>query len=89
MVTEVINITQCSECRHVDHTGAFTKGGAKPCCSHPVTVARRGNNCFHRVIPYRCIFEGNVSYCVPKCIPNWCPLKEAVVNKAKLMGGME
>jgi hypothetical protein len=28
-------INGCKDCRHRDHSGAFTPGGAKPTCAHP------------------------------------------------------
>lgn len=27
-------ITKCRQCRHIDHSGAFTKGGARTICGH-------------------------------------------------------
>jgi hypothetical protein len=33
-----IIITDCNDCRHRDHSGAFTKGGTKPICGHPLAV---------------------------------------------------
>jgi len=69
-----IEIKNCSECTHCEHTGGFTKGGAKPCCNHKDTVRKRGDNCFNRVIPYR-LSEGFRTVREPKKIPVWCPLK--------------
>lgn len=34
-LTLSITIKNCSECRHVGHSGNFTPGGAKPICDHP------------------------------------------------------
>ncbi len=83
----IIDIKNCGDCPHSDHTGAFTKGGAKPCCNHPKTVESKGDDCFKRVIPYsneypdnRNIFNKNSfkaidkPFRVPKRIPDWCPL---------------
>lgn len=28
-------IENCHECRHIDHSGSFTPGGAKRICGHP------------------------------------------------------
>jgi len=71
-----ITINKCSECKYGSHTGAFTKGGAKPCCDHDITVKEKGYDCFKRIIPYRS--EDNeilhrIQH-VAKGIPNWCPL---------------
>lgn len=63
MIREVINIETCRDCRHRDHTGGFTPGGAKPCCGHPDTCQRLGYDCFKRVID------------PPNIIPEWCPLR--------------
>lgn len=79
MKTITINIKKCTECPHFSHTGAFTHGGAKPCCDHPSTVKLKGDDCFKRVIPHRNVFRDNsepweTPIKVPKRIPNWCPL---------------
>jgi len=71
-----IKVKSCSVCPHYSHTGAFTKGGAKPCCDHPETVMLKGNDCFDRVIPYGTDYEGIRSARVPKKIPSWCPLPD-------------
>ena len=31
-------IGNCHECRHIDHSGAFTPGGAKMICGHPDAI---------------------------------------------------
>jgi hypothetical protein len=59
----LVKIKTCKDCRHLSHTGAFTVGGAKPCCDHDQTCEKRGMNCFKRTIP-------NLNK-----IPSWCPLK--------------
>jgi len=59
----LVTIKKCSDCNHLSHTGAFTQGGAKPCCNHDKTCEERGYDCFKRVIP-------NLG-----SIPVWCPLK--------------
>ena len=75
MKTIITKINNCSECLFIDHTGAFTKGGAKPCCGHEKTVKEMGCDCFKRVIPYKreYVLESR-TICIPKEIPNWCPL---------------
>lgn len=73
-------IKTCYDCEFVDHTGAFTKGGAKPCCRHPETIANRGDNCFKRVIPYDTSesYRGRMEEHTVKKIPSWCPYKKGV-----------
>jgi hypothetical protein len=86
----VIKIKTCNDCRHRDHTGGFTPGGAKPCCDHPFAVENmdKGNGPFDRVIPYRNespdnrnVFHKHTFKAVykpirtPKGIPKWCPIK--------------
>lgn len=76
-MSKIIEIKACSQCMHVAHTGAFTKGGPKPCCNHPKTVEDKGNNCFKRVIPYKNVYpEGLGVYHEPRAIPEWCPLDD-------------
>jgi len=78
-----IKINSCIECQHSSHTGAFTKGGSKPCCNHPDTCRAKGDSCFDRVIPYRTEFRTMAAGIScreyethePKGIPAWCPLK--------------
>jgi len=65
---ETIRIETCRDCRHVSHTGGFTKGGAKPCCDHDETVTLRGNDCFKRIIKDI------------KKIPGWCPFRPKIVK---------
>ena len=70
-----IEINSCSDCSHSDHTGAFTKGGAKPCCSHSQMGVEFGE---HKIIPY--VSEphpsvGGIKIHSPAKIPKWCPLK--------------
>jgi len=59
----VTNIRTCHDCPHKDHTGSFTKGGAKDCCNHRKTVESKGYDCFNRIIKD------------PNKIPGWCPLE--------------
>lgn len=63
MGQKCIVIKNCSDCPHFSHTGAFTRGGAKPCCDHPETVKLKGYDCFKRVIKHNA-----------RRIPVWCPL---------------
>jgi hypothetical protein len=73
-----VEIKSCLECKHCDHTGAFTKDGAKPCCNHNKTVEKFGYNCFKRVIPYHTSFDETFHREIrtPKTIPVWCPLRQ-------------
>lgn len=75
-------IKNCEECRHIDHSGGFTPGGAKPVCDHPkaVDMAGTGKDKYHwkhRVIPYKRVMLDELrSVRRPKnSIPEWCPLK--------------
>ena len=72
-----IQINTCNDCKHSDHTGAFTKGGAKPCCDHRITINEKGSNCFKRIIPYKSVYWDlyHKEFHEPKKIPDWCPLK--------------
>lgn len=74
----IIEIKNCSECQYVSHTGAFTRGGSKPCCDHPETVKLKGDDCFKRVIPYKTVHIEYLSRPSrqPKSIPEWCPLRK-------------
>ena len=72
-----VTINSCKDCRHKEHSGAFTSGGAKPVCGHSVAVNQRGDGWSNRVIPYRTNFDkiSDKPYRIAKSIPNWCPLK--------------
>jgi len=67
---KIIQVQDCSSCPHLSHTGAFTRGGAKPLCNHPTTVKERLGK------------EGGLSKMqIPKFPrqPKWCPLVESVL----------
>lgn len=74
-ITITVVINNCGECRHVGHSGAFTKGGAKAVCHHDdaVETATRnksgiiGDDKYHW--KYRVIKDRENK------IPGWCPLK--------------
>ncbi len=72
-----IQIKECNECKHSDHTGTFTKGGAKPCCNHPLIVKEKGYSYFKRIIPYKNKYDNfyKKEFHIAKKIPDWCPLK--------------
>lgn len=59
-------IENCGECRHADHSGAFTPGGARPICGHPDVIEARGFDWAERIRP------------AGQAIPDWCPLPESV-----------
>lgn len=67
-MTITVNIRSCEDCRHKDHSGAFTPGGARPICGHHDACSKRyleydKYGWQQRVLPS----DG--------AIPNWCPLK--------------
>lgn len=70
-VKTAVTLRSCNECRHRDHSGAFTPGGAKPVCGHSraphhfprVTGGKGFWDWKHRVIPD------------PSRIPSCCPLR--------------
>jgi len=70
----IITIKNCTDCPYYGHTGAFTKGGAKPCCDNNETVKLKGFDCFDRIIPYKVIECLGRTTRIPKKIPKWCPL---------------
>jgi len=71
MAAKIIEISSCGECPHLDHTGAFTPGGAKPICGHEQAVAERlgkeGGLSGLRLMKRRGVVR----------IPQWCPLDDA------------
>ena len=75
-LTKVLVIRDCSDCPHHDHSGAFTKGGAKQICGHRHTVQDRGADWFKRKIS---------NY--PE-VPFWCPLM-SVAELVKMHGPKE
>lgn len=83
-----VQINSCHNCRHNGHSGAFTKGGAKPVCRGPRAShhATKGKNIKednkyhyeHRVLPYKTVDLGRprgICHQLTKEIPEWCPLK--------------
>lgn len=70
----ITKINNCTDCPHLSHTGAFTKGGAKPCCTHKETIKSKGYNCFDRTIPYKIQHDERPITRKIKRIPDWCPL---------------
>lgn len=68
----------CNNCHHLSHTGSFTKGGAKPMCTHPDGPRNKDGSLIPAgVIPYKRDWSNerndHAPY-IPKQIPKWCPL---------------
>ena len=64
-------IENCKDCRHKDHSGAFTVGGAKAICGHSGAVEIQVDK--GRKDPYHWkhrVLNDDYS------IPNWCPMKQ-------------
>lgn len=64
-----IRIKSCSQCRHLDHSGAFTPGGAQYTCEHKSAPDPKGNSHWK----YRVVNKKNPTQ-LPKEFPDWCPL---------------
>lgn len=60
---KMITFHSCHNCPHVDHSGAFTVGGAKTICGHNETCKKRGYEWYKRTIKS---MKGK--------FPSWCPL---------------
>lgn len=79
-VTVTVVLHSCSDCRHLTHSGAFTKGGTKSICGHPDACEIRGEgkkdkyDWKHRAIRNK-IRKGG-PYKNKPMIPQWCPLKD-------------
>jgi hypothetical protein len=79
-----VDIKHCDDCRHRDHSGAFTKGGAKPICSHSYAVEYATRNKTFPKFPVKGsggdekyhwrhrVLRMKQSRLI---IPDWCPLK--------------
>ena len=86
MLTIKIDIKDCSECRHVDHSGAFTVRGARQICGHSSACGqvRVKKKAFVKEYPeYKDKSSSDYSYSFhwihrvivkPYIIPDWCPL---------------
>ena len=84
-----VEIETCMDCRHRDHSGAFTKGGARQICGHSAACSeRRSKTQFKKEYPmyssdskekgwkyhwYHRILDNEKGELLP--IPDWCPLK--------------
>jgi hypothetical protein len=79
---KIIAIEDCSQCPHVSHSGAFTKGGAWPVCHGPGLEWE----VFNEVLDYNDPEAGKkwsppilpTNECRNRVreIPEWCPLPE-------------
>ena len=79
-----VEVNYCRQCRHVDHSGGFTKGGARTICGHSdACEVRKSKEEFTAEYPmYAKEFDGDFKYHWynriienEKKIPDWCPLK--------------
>ncbi len=75
----IVTIKNCDGCRFLDHSGAFTPGGAKPICKHSDALKRGEGkkdpgHYKHRVLPHKAIeFDRILKRKTP---PDWCPLRK-------------
>jgi len=63
-----IDIQSCKDCRHIDHSGAYTPGGAKLICVHDGACSKR-NKAYGRYDWHQRLLSNDGT------IPHWCPLK--------------
>lgn len=81
-----VEIKHCMQCRHRDHSGSFTAGGARQICGHGAACkARRTKAQFKKEYPmyakdistdwrfhwYNRIVDKHIK---KRTIPTWCPL---------------
>ncbi len=79
----VTEINSCEQCHYVNHSGAFTPGGAQPVCGHPDKTKGKGASWTTRVIPHT-MERGFQNLAKVTEIPRWCPLrKDEVTEDAK------
>jgi len=84
----IVNIENCGQCPHSDHSGAFTQGGAIPLCrgigdmgQRVAGVARGGKdwpNRYASVLPFDATVDrrGNPTRRGTGEMPEWCPLPD-------------
>lgn len=79
-----VEIKCCRACKNVDHSGGFTKGGARPICGHDdACKVRKTEAEFNTEYPtYAKDYNANDwkyhwynRIVDPDQIPDWCPLK--------------
>ena len=75
-------IDKCRQCRHIDHSGAFTPGGAKPVCGHDKAVElATAQKTFKKVPAGKADDKYHWRHRVIKHpdnderMPHWCPLR--------------
>jgi len=76
----IVTINNCGDCRHKDHSGAFTPGGAILICQHndsPKIKEVSGVWDFRDITTKEIAEEvfGPIKLNSNKTIPEWCPLK--------------
>jgi hypothetical protein len=67
-----VTINSCGDCKHRDHTGAFTPNGSLGCCRHRESPK---DFCMKKHTGR----EKDNDYLIAKIedgIPDWCPLKK-------------
>lgn len=67
---KTITINNCNECHFLDHSGAFTPGGAKPHCNNQLScgprIRKHWEHWKNRILKKD--KDGKIQ------IPTWCPL---------------
>lgn len=76
-MTKVIKVSNCHECPHVSHSGAFTVGGARTICDHDEACRKRGHEWHKRTIKKE---DGTP--------PSWCPLSLQAILPKKVTNGI-
>ena len=86
----IVQINTCKDCRHLNHSGAFTARGARPICGHDnACEIRVSMNKFRKEYPEyseSTLSDGWKYHWIHRCltknsadtitnIPEWCPLK--------------
>lgn len=79
-MTIEVAINSCADCRHLDHSGGWTPGGAQQICGHASAAYASYGPGFGKQEPYhwkhRVIYRPNPTASVIAApIPDWCPLK--------------
>lgn len=82
----IVNVENCWQCPHSDHSGRFTDGGAIPLCRG---IAGKGEQAgggrnghvwpdeYASVLPFEAVIErGRPVRRGTGVIPDWCPLPE-------------
>lgn len=84
-----VKIDNCVQCRHMDHSGSFTPGGAKHICGHPdisevilkmkpETRYDDPNSITKKLLDKQCYYWKNrivEEFIDKKEIPFFCPIK--------------